>query len=74
MATQLKVQGQPLDEKRTYFVATSDYLSNGGDNMIFLKKGLETIAIDYKIRTILIDYFKETDTIRVKNDLRILEE
>lgn len=73
-ATQLNVQGQPLDEKRTYFVATSDYLSNGGDNMIFFKKGLETIAIDYKIRTILIDYFKETDTIRVKNDLRIQEE
>lgn len=73
-ATQLKIQGEPLDEKLTYFVATSDYLSNGGDNMFFFKKGLETLALEYKIRTILIDYFKETDTIRVKKDLRIHQE
>lgn len=73
-ATQLKVQGQPLDEKMTYFVATSDYLSNGGDNMSFFKKGIETIDVDYKIRNILIDYFKETDTVRVKNDIRINQE
>lgn len=73
-ATTIKVQGQPLDEKMTYFVATSDYLSNGGDNMSFFKKGIETIDIDYKIRNILIDYFKETDTVRVKNDIRINQE
>jgi 2',3'-cyclic-nucleotide 2'-phosphodiesterase (5'-nucleotidase family) len=73
-ATQIKIQGQPLDEKMTYFVATSDYLSNGGDNMSFFKKGIETIDVDYKIRNILIDYFKETDTVRVKNDIRINQE
>ncbi|MEN9335272.1 MAG: hypothetical protein RLZZ500_259 [Bacteroidota bacterium] len=73
-ATQIKIQGQPVDEKMTYFVATSDYLSNGGDNMSFFKKGLETIVIDYKIRNLLIDYFKETDTIRVNNSIRITQD
>ena len=54
-----------------YYVATNDYLSNGGDNMNFFKKGIQTFDLDYKLRNILIDYFKEVDTITAKNDIRV---
>jgi regulator of replication initiation timing len=41
-----------------YYVGTNDYLSNG-DNMNFFKKGVQKFDLQYKLRNILIDYFKE---------------
>jgi len=73
-AKNILVQGQALDINTIYYVATNDYLANGGDNMNFFKKGIQKYDLDYKIRTILIDYFKEVDTIPVINDIRITEE
>ncbi|WGK94222.1 MULTISPECIES: 5'-nucleotidase C-terminal domain-containing protein [Flavobacterium] len=68
------VQGKPIDLNTIYYVATNDYLANGGDNMNFFKKGIEKFDLEYKLRNILIDYFKEVDTIPVINDIRITEE
>lgn len=68
------VQGKPLEINTTYYVVTSDYLANGGDNMIFFKKGLQKFDLDYKLRNIIIDYLKEVDTIEVKTDSRITRE
>jgi len=65
------VQGKPLNNEIIYYVATNDYLSNGGDNMIFFKKGIQKFDLNYKLRNILIDYFTDIDTITVKNDTRI---
>ena len=31
------VKGKPIDTSKTYYVATNDYLYNGGDNMTFFK-------------------------------------
>lgn len=73
-AKNILVQGKPLDNNAIYYVATNDYLANGGDNMNFFKKGIQKYDLDYKIRNILIDYFKEVDTIPVINDIRIIEE
>ena len=53
----------PLEENKTYYVATSDYLANGGDNMIFFRDSKIKYDLDYKIRNLFIDYFKEIDTI-----------
>lgn len=64
----------PLDLLKTYYVATSDYLSNGGDNMTFFQKNETTFDLDYKIRNVLIDYFKEVDTLKVSMDKRIIIE
>ena len=36
---EVKVGGVPLDNARTYTVATNDYLVNGGDGYGVLKKG-----------------------------------
>ncbi|MNG08040.1 bifunctional 2',3'-cyclic nucleotide 2'-phosphodiesterase/3'-nucleotidase precursor protein [compost metagenome] len=70
-AKNILVQGKPLNKDAIYYVGTNDYLSNGGDNMIFFKKGTQKFDLDYKLRNILIDYFTDVDTISVKNDIRI---
>jgi 2',3'-cyclic-nucleotide 2'-phosphodiesterase (5'-nucleotidase family) len=73
-AKNILVHGKPVEKETIYYVATNDYLSNGGDNMNFFKKGTQTFDLDYKLRNILIDYFKDMDTIPVINDVRITVE
>ncbi len=73
-AKAILVQGKPLENDKVYYVVTSDYLSNGGDNMIFFKKGVAQFDLDYKLRNIIIDYFKENKTIVAKSDSRITKE
>ena len=68
------VQGKPLQKETIYYVGTNDYLSDGGDNMNFFKKALQKYDLDYKLRNILIDYFKQVDTIPVITDVRITVE
>ena len=50
---------------------TSDYLANGGDNMWFLKDKKQ-IKVGIKLRDAIIDYCKNTDTIDVQLDNRII--
>jgi 2',3'-cyclic-nucleotide 2'-phosphodiesterase (5'-nucleotidase family) len=73
-AKNVRVQGEPLEDDKIYYVGTNDYLANGGDNMTFFSKAIKTYDLDYKLRNILIDYFKEVDTIAVINDIRITVE
>jgi 2',3'-cyclic-nucleotide 2'-phosphodiesterase (5'-nucleotidase family) len=70
----IEINGKPIDDEKIYYVATSDYLSNGGDNMTFFKESTEKYDLDYKIRNILIDYFKKVDTIPVLKDEKIIIE
>jgi hypothetical protein len=42
--------------------------------MTFFKKGIEKFDIDYKLRNIMIDYFKDVDTLRINNNVRIIKE
>ncbi|MBG6110121.1 2',3'-cyclic-nucleotide 2'-phosphodiesterase (5'-nucleotidase family) [Flavobacterium sp. CG_23.5] len=73
-AKNIIVRGKPVEKETIYYVGTNDYLANGGDNMNFFKKGVQKFDLDYKLRNILIDYFKEVDTIPVINDVRITVE
>ena len=68
----VNIQGQPFNEKRTYYVATSDYLANGGDNMGFFKHGESRTETDYLVRNAMIDYFKKTDTLVARVDDRFI--
>ncbi|WP_310557835.1 5'-nucleotidase [Flavobacterium sp.] len=70
-AKNIVVRGKAVEKETIYYVATNDYLSNGGDNMSFFKKGIQKYDLDYKQRNVLIDYFKEVDTIPVIKDIRI---
>jgi len=74
LAKDIKVEGKPLENETIYYVATSDYLANGGDNMLFFKKAVAKYDLDYKLRNVLIDYFKEVDTIPIITDKRIFKE
>ncbi|HEY9169511.1 MAG TPA: 5'-nucleotidase [Lutibacter sp.] len=70
----LKINNAPVDNLKTYFVLTSDYLQTGGDNMNFFKNPVNINKLDYKVRNAIIDYFKETDTIKVSLDGRFKNE
>ena len=68
------VQGKPIEKETIYYVGTNDYLADGGDNMTFFKKSIQKYDLEYKLRNILIDYFKQVDTIPVLRDNRIVVE
>ena len=68
------VNGKPLNPSKNYLVLTSDYLQNGGDNMNFFKNPVQLFRLDYKVRNAIIDYFKSTDTVKVKLDGRFTKE
>jgi len=70
----LKINNAPINKSKTYHVLTSDYLQNGGDNMNFFKNPISLYKLDYKVRNAIIDYFKETDTIKVTLDGRFRTE
>jgi 2',3'-cyclic-nucleotide 2'-phosphodiesterase (5'-nucleotidase family) len=73
-AKNILVQGEELQDNTLYYVGTNDYLANGGDNMTFFSKGEQTYDLEYKLRNILIDYFKAVDTITATQDNRIIVE
>ena len=68
------INGKALEDDKIYYVATSDYLSNGGDNMTFFKESVEKYDMDYKLRNMLIDYFKNVDTLPIIKDEKIILE
>ncbi|MGX1024334.1 5'-nucleotidase C-terminal domain-containing protein [Psychroflexus sp. MBR-150] len=68
-----KINGKPINDDETYFIATSDYLLQGGDNMIFFKNATQVFDIDYKLRNLFIDYFKKHDTISATADQRFVK-
>ncbi len=57
------IQGKPFDEGNDYFVATSDYLLDGGDSMFFFKEAMEHTDMNYYLRNAMIDHFKKVDTL-----------
>lgn len=59
----LLVNGKPIEDTKIYYVATSDYLANGGDSMNFFRDSTIKYDLDYKLRNLFIDYFKSVDTI-----------
>lgn len=67
------IQGKPLEEKKTYYIATNDYLRNGGDRMYFFSAGKNYFFIDYKLRNLFIDYFDKKDTIAPVIDNRFIK-
>ena len=66
------INGQKIKPNKKYYVATTDYLLDGGDKMYFLAETTKTIDINYKMRDVLIDYFKKNDTIKLATDNRFI--
>ncbi|MDO6759099.1 5'-nucleotidase [Tamlana sp. 2_MG-2023] len=71
--TEAKIKDQNIIADKTYYVATNDYLYQGGDGMTFFKPNDSLYTLDYKIRNTLIDYFMKTDTINPIRDDRFIQ-
>ncbi|MFD1614261.1 5'-nucleotidase C-terminal domain-containing protein [Gelatiniphilus marinus] len=67
-----KINGKNIDKNKTYYVATNDYLYNGGDSMLFFKPNDSLYVLNYKIRNALIDTFKKLDTVKPVIDDRFI--
>lgn len=67
------INGAEIDTNKTYYIATNDYLYDGGDKMNFLKSKDTVHKLDYKIRNVLIDYFKKIDTLQPIIDSRFIQ-
>jgi 5'-nucleotidase len=61
-----------IEDDKIYNIATTDYLLKGGDKMYFFKDSISTIDINYKMRDVLIDYFKLIDTLKINTDNRFI--
>jgi 2',3'-cyclic-nucleotide 2'-phosphodiesterase (5'-nucleotidase family) len=72
-ASDVTIQGNPLDLSKHYYIVTSDYLANGGDAMLFFKKGFSRTDLNYKLRDMLIDYFKSHPSVEAASDVRIIK-
>ncbi|WP_317044930.1 5'-nucleotidase [Confluentibacter flavum] len=67
------IDGKNIEDNNTYYVATNDYLYNGGDNMTFFKPNDGVHDLNYKVRNALIDNFKKVDTINPVKDDRFIQ-
>lgn len=68
--TKYLINGKTINPDQEYYIATSDYLALGGDNMKFFSKG-EMISTGIKLRDLFIDYFKKTPEINPNSDIRL---
>lgn len=68
---ELEINGEKLNSTKNYHVLTTDYLQNLGDNMNHFSDPVSVYNLDYKMRNAIIDYLKETDTVKVEMDGRI---
>ena len=64
------LNGNQVNPSQDYYIATSDYLALGGDNMRFFAKG-ESIPTGIKLRDLFIDYFKKDQQINPKEEIRL---
>ena len=66
-----QIRGKPVVPSQMYYIATSDYLSTGGDKMDFFKPG-EIISTGIKMRDLFLEKFAATPQIKAPNDIRLI--
>ncbi|WP_332020514.1 5'-nucleotidase [Kaistella sp.] len=64
------VKGKEVIETQDYYIATSDYLALGGDNMAFFGKG-ELISTGLRLRDLFLEKFKANSEIVAPKDVRL---
>lgn len=57
-AVNVMIGVRPFDPDRTYRVATSDYLADGGDDMFFFRNPLGRTDLNLMVRDAIIDYLR----------------
>lgn len=71
--TMATINNKPIDTTKVYYVATNDYLYNGGDSMTFFQPNDSLYILNYKIRNAFLDYFAKVDTINPVIDDRFIQ-
>lgn len=64
------VNGKEVEPTKDYYIATSDYLAMGGDNMTFFAKG-QLISTGIKLRDLFLEKFKANQEIVAPTDIRL---
>ena len=54
-----EIDGKPLEDTKVYWLATSDYLANGGDGNLVLKEINERVLSGVKLRDLFIDHLRK---------------
>jgi len=74
-AIDIKIQGMKVDKNKQYWLATNDYIANGGDGMRVLTWASERIDTGWRIRDVIIEGLANKNsngqTIDAKTDGRI---
>ena len=65
------IDGKPIDKTKTYRLAVSDYLANGGDYMDYLKNNSEMTSTGVKVRDVIINHIRELTAAGKKVDAQI---
>lgn len=77
-ATRIEIGGAEFDLTKSYWIATNNYVSEGGDGLAMFRESVQKIETDSLIRDLIIDYFAELQakgrTINAKEDGRISRE
>ena len=68
--TEVTVGGKPLDPKKTYSVAITDFMASGGDGYDMLK-GKPTALTGLPLRELIVDTIRNKKAIDAKTDGRI---
>lgn len=77
-AADVQIGGKPLFDNGKYWLATSDYVADGGDSYSMLKNHQQRINTDEKVRDVIIQYLRKThsqgEIINPLTDGRIVNE
>jgi len=65
------INGEPIDNQKIYYIATSDYLANGGDNMSFLSEAKKMTFLNVKVRDLIIEAIMQENQANRKIDASI---
>ena len=77
-ATEIKINGKPLDVKQQYTLVTSDYLAGGGDGLAMLKDPVKYEKIGFLLRDAILQQIRQLTasgkpvTAEVQNRVTIL--
>ena len=63
-AVDIRISGAPLDESRTYKIATNNFLAAGGDGYAILKQGQDIYDTGTGVNSLLVSYIERVGTIK----------
>ncbi len=69
---QALIGGKPVEIDKTYWIATHNYLYNGGDGMDFFQQNVESLETPIKIRDIFIEEFKRMKVLPDTKEQRLI--